>query len=155
MKKILIACMLALPLIATAADTEAMPETNVQNADFVTGKNAVTAKNWQVAVDAFNHALKNDPDNADIHNYLGYSYRNLGNMELSFKHYHEALRLDPNHRGAHNYIGIAYLKVGQPEKAEEHLLRLEKICGQSCGEYLDLKKAITAYKAHKPWNGSW
>lgn len=155
MKKILVACMLALPLIAYAAGTEWAPQVNAQNSDFVTGKKAVADKNWQAAVDAFSRALKSEPRNADIHNYLGYSYRNLGNMELSFKHYNEALRLEPNHRGAHNYIGIAFLKVGKPEKAEEHLTQLEKICGPRCNEYVDLKKAIDAYKAHKPIASSW
>lgn len=127
MKKFAIALMIAVPFAAAAADFESTPMVNVRVDDFAAGKQAVADKNWQAAADAFSRAEKNDPRNADIQNYLGYSYRNLGKMDLSFQHYNEALRLDPNHRGAHNYIGIAWLKSGKPEKAEEHLARLEQI----------------------------
>lgn len=155
MKKMLIACVLALPLAAMALGSdEAWTEVSVENADYLKGKTEVAAKKWQAAVDAFNRALKSEPRNADIHNYLGYSYRNLDKLDLSFRHYGEALRLEPNHRGANNYVGIAYLKSGKPEKAEEHLARLEKICGRSCAEYVDLQKAITAYKTNKTYAGS-
>ncbi len=150
MKKTLIACMLAFSLMAQAADTESTPQANTQNSDFVVGKKAVADKNWPVAVEAFNRAAKSDARNPDIHNYLGYSYRNMDQMELSFKHYNEALRLEPNHRGANEYIGWAYLKTNQLVKAEEHLVRLEKICGKSCEEYEKLSKGVAEYKAkHK------
>jgi Tfp pilus assembly protein PilF len=147
MKNWLIALILAAPLAAMALDTESTPQTNVRNADFTIGKQAVEEKNWQAAVDAFNRAIKGDPRNADIHNYLGYSYRNMDKMELSFKHYNEALRLEPNHRGANEYIGWAYLKTNQLASAEQHLARLEKICGKSCEEYRHLGKGIADYKA--------
>ena len=52
----------------------------------------------------------------------------------------------PNHRGANEYIGVAWLRVKQPAKAQEHLARLEKICGKGCDEYKDLAKAIADYK---------
>ena len=146
MKKSILAMMLFLPLFAQAADTEERPVANLQVSDFVQGKKAAADKNWQAALDAFNRALKIEPRNPDIHNMLGYSYRNLNQLELSFKHYNEALSLDPNHRGANHYIGITYLKSNQPEKAKEHLARLEQICGTGCEQYLDLSKAIAAYK---------
>lgn len=147
MKKMLIACLLAFPLAAVADGAEWTPMVNAQNNDFVDGKKAVADKNWQSAVDAFSRAAKNDPRNADIHNYLGYSYRHMDRMEDSFRHYNEALRLEPNHRGANEYIGWAYLKTNQLAKAEEHLTRLEKICGKSCEEYAKLGKGIADYKA--------
>ncbi len=146
MKKVLFACLLAFPLFAVAMDTEATPQVNLQNSDFVAGKKAVADKNWPAAVEAFGRAVKSDPRNPDIHNYLGYSYRHLDQMEQSFKHYNEALRLDPNHRGANEYIGWACLKTKQLAKAEEHLARLERICGKSCEEYEKLSKGIADYK---------
>ena len=154
-EKFVFAIMIAMPLAAVAADFESTPVVNVRIDDFAAGKEAIAERNWQAAVDAFSRAEKSDPRNADIQNYLGYSYRNLGKMELSFKHYNEALRLDPNHRGAHNYIGIAWLKSGKPERAEEHLARLEQICGKGCSEYADLSKAIAAHRENKPVVSSW
>ena len=147
MKKTLVACMLAMPLACLALDTETTPQFNAQNSDFMTGKKAVDGKNWQAAVDAFSRAVKSDPRNPDIHNYLGYSYRHMERMEDSFRHYSEALKLDPNHRGANEYIGWAYLKTNQLPKAEEHLSRLERICGKGCEEYEKLSKGVADYKA--------
>lgn len=147
MKKTLMACILAIPFACLAADTEWAPQVNLQNADFVSGKKAVEAKNWQAAVDAFSRAVRSDPRNPDIHNYLGYSYRHIERLDESFRHYQEALRLDPAHRGANEYIGWAYLKTNQLSKAEEHLARLESICGKNCEEFENLSKGIAEYKA--------
>ena len=117
-----------------------------ENADFVAGHKAVLAKDWPSAVKALNRAVKKSPENADIHNDLGYAYRHLGEMDLSFSHYNQALKINPNHRQAHEYIGEAYLKVDKLDKALEHLARLEQICGKGCDDYQDLAKSIEAYK---------
>lgn len=121
------------------------PLANNQNADFVAGKQAIDRKDWRSAVDSFSKVEKSMPGNADLHNFLGYAYRHLDDLDNSFRHYKEALRLDPKHRGAHEYIGQAYLKAKQPEKAAEHLAELEKICGKGCEEYKDLAKSIANY----------
>lgn len=146
MKHLVIALMLSIPMAAGAADIDTTPAANQQNSDFVNGKKAIEAKNWQAAVDAFTRAARSEPRNADIQNYLGYSYRHMDKMDLSFKHYNEALRLEPNHRGAHEYIGWAYLKTGKLAEAEQHLARLESICGKGCDEYQKLSKGVTDYK---------
>ena len=109
----------------------------------------VFKQDWKAAIDAFGKVIASKPDSADAHNYLGYSHRQLDQLEQSFTHYNEALRIDPNHRGANEYIGQAYLRVGKPEKATEHLARLEKICGKNCEEYQDLARAIAAYNKDK------
>ncbi len=131
---------------AQAADTESTPAANQSIPDFAAGKKAVEAKDWNGAVAAFEKVVKKDNKNADAHNYLGYSYRWLNKMDDSFAHYRQALALDPNHRGANEYIGVAYLKTKQPAKAQEHLARLETICGRNCDEYKDLAQAIADYK---------
>src|SRR5206468_3858123 len=80
------------------------------------------------AAGRFTKAALRDPDNADLQNYLGYSYRNLGQLDRAFQHYKRALELNPRHRGAHEYAGEAYLMVGDLARAEEHLAALRKIC---------------------------
>ncbi len=150
MKKLICALMLALSLpVAIANLTETKPAANKEDADFVAGKKAIERKDWKSAVEALSRALTRMPESADIHNYLGYAYRHLDDLNLSFTHYKEALRIDPKHRGAHEYIGEAYLKAGQPDKAAEHLARLEQICGKRCEEYQDLAKSIGAYQKGK------
>jgi tetratricopeptide (TPR) repeat protein len=117
-----------------------------EDPDYAAGKRAVEAMNWQAALDAFNRVVAKDPGNANAQNYLGYTYRKSGNLDLAFKHYEEALRLDPKHRGAHEYVGEAYLMVNNVAKAEEHLAVLDRLCLFSCEEYRDLKKAVAEYK---------
>jgi tetratricopeptide (TPR) repeat protein len=134
---------------AHAAGTDTTEITNVEDKNFVAGKKAIDAKRWTEAVELFNKVVAADANNADAHNYLGYSYRWLNKMDESFKHYNIALKLDPNHLGAHEYIGVAYLKINQPEKAKEHLAKLEKLCGKKCEEYADLEKALANYKPAK------
>ncbi len=146
MKKILILLLVACASpLALGNPGMTTPAVNSQNADFVVGKQAIDRKDWKAAVESLLKAEKAMSNNADLHNFLGYAYRNLNDLDNSFKHYKEALRLDPKHRGAHEYIGETYLKAKQPQKAAEHLAELEKICGKGCEEYVDLAKAIANY----------
>ena len=135
--------------MASARIMETTPAANQEDADFAAGKKAVERKDWKGAVESLNKALQRLPENADLNNLLGYSYRHLNDLDNAFKHYKEALRIDPKHRGAHEYIGQAYLKANQPDKAAEHLAQLEKLCGKNCEEYRDLSKAIASYNKQK------
>jgi Flp pilus assembly protein TadD len=114
--------------------------------DYVAGKHAIDAKEWSTAIKALTSAALRDTRNADIQNYLGYAYRNAGQLDLAFRHYQRALQLNPRHRGAHEYVGEAYLIVHNLAKAEEHLATLQKICLIPCEEYADLKKKIAVYR---------
>jgi len=114
--------------------------------DYAAGKAAITAKDWEAAIRSLSSAALRDTRNADIQNYLGYAYRQTGQLELAFKHYRRALELNPRHRGAHEYAGEAYLMVDDLAKAEEHLTALQRICLIPCEEYEDLKKTIAAYR---------
>ena len=114
--------------------------------EYARGRQAIEAKDWRGAVRLLSSAALRDTRNADIQNYLGYAYRNLGEMPLAFKHYSRALQLDPRHRGAHEYLGEAYLMIGNLAKAEEHLAALRRICLLPCAEYGDLEKKLAEYR---------
>ena len=140
------------PLSAVAADTGApdVPAEAEVKADpfavaMAAGRAAVKVKNWSQAAKQFDIAVQRNPKNADAHNMLAYSSRNLNDYPRAKKHYDEALRLDPNHRGAHEYAGVMYLKLNQLPEAQKYLAALEKICGKKCEEYDDLSRAIVAY----------
>lgn len=115
--------------------------------DYAEGRQAIEQKNWARAIASLNKAEVKDTRNADIHNYLGYAYRNSGQMDLAFKHYEQALAIDPSHRGAHEYLGEAYLMANNLAKAEEHRAALDRICFFPCREYTELKEKIAAYKS--------
>ena len=129
-----------------ADPSESDPQAGALDPDYAAGKQAMEKKDWREAVRRFNQAVLRAPDNADLYNFLGFSYRNLGQLDLAFRHYGRALELNPRHRGAHEYIGEAYLMVKNLPKAEEHLAALEKICLLPCEELDDLKRGIAAYR---------
>ena len=120
-----------------------------EDADYVAGKRALERKDWDAAAKRLSQALVRHPDDADLHNELGYAYRHLRQMERAFVHYQRALALDPRHRGAHEYIGEAYLMVDDLAGAEKHLAALRGICLLRCDELEDLEKAIGGYRSAK------
>ena len=139
----------AFSTIAAADPDEADPDLAARDEDYAAGKRAVEKKDWAEAARLFKRAEMRHPDHADLHNSLGYSYRNLKEYELAFKHYRRAIELDPRHRGAHEYIGEAYLITGDPAGAERHLAALKAICLLPCEELVDLERAIAEYRAGK------
>jgi tetratricopeptide (TPR) repeat protein len=152
MKNILIPMAIALTSIAItvrAEPFEITPGAAAKDTDYTAGKAAMDKKNWPEAAKRFQMALQRDPNSADLHNYLGFSYRNLKQMGLSFKHYKRSIEIEPRHRGAHEYIGEAYLMMNDLPNAEKHLAALRKICPQSCEELADLEKAVKEYRAKK------
>jgi len=117
------------------------------NPDFAQGKRAVEARDWKAAITWLTAAEKRADRNADIQNYLGFAYRNDGQLDAAFKHYEQALKINPRHIGAHEYIGEAYLMTRNLAKAEEHLAALKRVCPAFCEEYEDLSKKIADYRA--------
>jgi Flp pilus assembly protein TadD len=140
------AAMLLAPFAAIAVDNDENPAAVELDPDYAAGKKAIEAKQWSAAIAVLSSAALRDTRNADIQNYLGYAYRNAGQLDAAFRHYERALTLSPRHRGAHEYVGEAYLIVNNLAKAEEHLTALQQICLIPCEEFEELKEKIEAYK---------
>jgi Flp pilus assembly protein TadD len=134
------------PLAARAVDEAENPAAIQLDPDYAAGKKAIEAKQWSAAIAALSSAALRDTRNADIQNYLGYAYRNIGQLDTAFIHYERALTLSPRHRGAHEYVGEAYLITNNLAKAEEHLAALQRICLLPCEELKELDEKIEAYK---------
>jgi Flp pilus assembly protein TadD len=139
-----------LPPSAIADPTDNAPGGAQLDSDYAAGRVAIAAKEWNAAIRSLSSAALRDTRNADIENYLGYAYRQSGQLPLAFTHYQRAPQLDPRHRGAHEYIGEAYLMANNLAKAEEHLAALQRICLIPCEEYEGLKKAVADYRARAP-----
>lgn len=123
------------------------PEDAPSDPDYTGGVAAIESKDWQTAIRLLSSAALRDTRNVEIQNYLGYAYRNAGELPLAFKHYSRALQLNPRHRGAHEYLGEAYLMIGNLAKAEEHLGLLKKICLIPCAELGQLERRIAEFRA--------
>jgi len=107
----------------------------------------VDAGDYEGAIIALEQIVAGDPDNADAHNYLGYSNRKLGRVDDAMTHYMRALEIDPEHLGANEYLGELYLELGDLAAAEQRLEVLDDACGLfGCDEYDALEEKIEAYK---------
>lgn len=148
---LLLSVLLLTALPALAVDTGGAAPVQAMSVDHLAkARQAVAAKDWNVAQRELAVAVKEQPGNADVHNLLGYTYRKRASPDMAkaYEHYGLALKIDPNHKGAHEYIGEAYLQDKRLPDAEVHLAALQKICGgTACEEYQDLAKAIADYKA--------
>ena len=142
-----LALAMAAALACAPGATVAMDDpTPVMSPDHQAGKRAIDAKDWNAAVNALGAAEKREPNNADVHNLLGYAYRNSGKLDLAFKHYGRALQINPRHLGALEYAGEAYLMTNNLSKAEEHLASLKRFCARVCEERDALEKQIAEFR---------
>ncbi|MGA7810558.1 tetratricopeptide repeat protein [Bradyrhizobium sp.] len=81
-------------------------------------------------------------DVADVANLIGYSYRKLGNYQLSQVYYERALQDDPNHVRTWQYYGLWQLEQGNREQAEYHLNKIAMLAGTDSKEYRSLASAL-------------
>ncbi len=130
---------------ATAAQAPRPTAGSAAN-DLASGRKAIDAKDWPTAIRHLHLADKREPNNADVQNLLGYSYRNAGQWKVALQHYNRALTLNPEHRGAREYLGELYLQRKDLAKAEEQQAALERICRSGCEELTELKDKIRAYR---------
>lgn len=88
------------------------------------------------------HALGYD-NHPDVANYVGYSYRRLGNYDQSKHWYEAALAADPKHARTWSYYGMWQAEQGNRLKAEDFLQKVKLICGnESCKEFTELRAVI-------------
>ncbi len=133
---------------AWAADTSSTPAPAAKKDVLAAAREQIAAKRWPAAIAELKKV--DATGSADWNNLLGYALRKQTPPDLdgSERYYNEALRIDPAHRGTLEYSGELYLMKGDLPKAEQRLATLNKVCGGTCEEYADLKKAIAAYKAN-------
>jgi tetratricopeptide (TPR) repeat protein len=129
----------------------ALPKAKPENPNVLTGQKAIKAKDFKSAVENLTKAVQENPNDADAHTMLGYSYRKLYSFDKSLEHYQRALKIDSTHRSTYEYLGELYLDMNQPANAEQQLQGLKKTCPffGKCPEYDDLKEAIDKYKTNK------
>src|SRR5262245_66605408 len=89
------------PGASLADPSEEEPKEGRLDPDYAAGKAAIAAKDWSTAIRLLSSAALRDTRNADIENYLGYAYRQSGQLQTAFMHYERALQINPRHRGAH------------------------------------------------------
>lgn len=119
--------------------------------DFRRAKALIGAGDYAGAIPKLEKVAREEPDNADVFNLLGFSYRKSGDTGRAAPNYEKALRLNPKHRGALEYQGELFLMLNQPEKAEANLAKINEICWLKCDEARTLENAIAVWRSN---NGS-
>ncbi len=84
---------------------------------------------------------QNDPR---VLNYIGYSNRKAGRLEIGISYYRKALAINPNFVLAREYLGEGYVAAGKIDLAKAELAEIANRCGTTCEEYKDLSAAIAA-----------
>lgn len=86
-------------------------------------------------------AIQNQ-DDPRVLNYIGYSNRKAGRVELGITYYRKALAINPNFVLAREYLGEGYIAAGRADLAKVELAEIGQRCGVACEEYQDLSKAL-------------
>ena len=103
---------------------------------------SINSGQYTTALTSLKSADKSYPNNADINNLLGYTSRKLKQYSQAGTYYTKALKIDPKHLGALEYQGELFMTLKKTSSAKSNLAKIKAICGTSCEEYIDLKKAI-------------
>jgi Flp pilus assembly protein TadD len=106
-------------------------------------RSLIEAKDYQKALIELKKVDAIVKGNADVNNLLGFASRKLGQYSQASGYYVKALKIDPNHLGALEYQGELLLIQKKATLAQKNLAKLKRLCGTSCEEYQDLKKAIS------------
>jgi tetratricopeptide (TPR) repeat protein len=130
------------PTPTQAAPTPTPVAVKTVNGELAKVTTLLNANNFKQALADLKIIDSEFKNNADVNNLLGYSSRKLKQYKPAATYYEKALKLNPNHLGALEYQGELFVLTNKVAAAKKNLVKLEKLCGLKCGEYLDLKKAI-------------
>jgi len=84
---------------------------------FYIGEFQLRLKKLEAAEEAFQAAIEEDPENAQLRAAIGDAYADRGHYKESEEHYQAALALDPDMAHSFNRLGIAYRRQGKFQRA--------------------------------------
>ena len=126
------------------------------DADFAKGMKLYDANQFNEAAEAFKHAVKQDPRNAETYYSLGNCYFRMYNYREGVKAYKRAIELKPNHFEAYNNLGTLYHMLGDFKAAVtayQEAIRIKPDYPQAIFglgvAYLELKNKEGALEQHK------
>ena len=106
------------------------------------GKPGKAKKRFNDAIKFLTIANQEFPNEPDILNYLGYSFRKIGDFTMAEIYYKQGLAIDPAHVGINEHLGELYVETNRIDKAKERLKFL-KNC--KCEEFKELRNLISKY----------
>ena len=120
------------------------------DAQIAKASNSIDARQYLTAIRILRSVVQVDTRNAEAYNLLGFASRKIKNYKNAERFFAHALKIDANHLGALAYQGELFLILDQPDKANANLDLLQKICGATCEEYLNLEQDVAAFNVVVP-----
>ena len=109
-------------------------ETDVrQRADYFLGVGS-----FDLALEAFNEALEQNPHDFDMHLGIAFTYKELQQFDLAEKHIKKAFQYNPGTAQVNFALGWTYLMQERPELAEEEILKAIRKNPHDGGFYVGL-----------------
>jgi Flp pilus assembly protein TadD len=102
---------------ATPAGAAATPKT--AEAYIGQGKDFLTAKQFDQAIDKFSEAIRLDPKSIQAHNNRGIAYCNKGDLDRAIDDFSRTIEFDPKFGKAYNNRAVAYFLKGERDKARQ------------------------------------
>ncbi|TCN32386.1 tetratricopeptide repeat protein [Sinorhizobium americanum] len=84
----------------------------------------------------------NEQQSARVLNYLGYSNRKAGRMELGMQYYKRAIQADENYILARSYMGQALVEQGRVEEARAQLVEIRDRGSEGTWAYQALLESL-------------
>ena len=106
------------------------------------GVGKLESGNYAEAVVIFQQAATANPKNAEAFSYIGRSYDEAGFTSRAYRYYQIALEIDPDELQALSWSGAIDVANEEPDQAREKLYRLERLCGEDCSQYQELKAVV-------------
>jgi Flp pilus assembly protein TadD len=113
---------------------------------FVLGRLKFRQKKYDEAIDALSRAAKNDPQDAQIQNFLGLALSEKGLRGPAETALRKAIQLDPGYASAHANLAVAYI-TQQPPLVELARWHYQKALAAGLPRNPDLEKMLDAKQA--------
>ena len=108
---------------------------------FDQGKAYAKQKSWNLAIAAYQQAVRLEPKFAEAWNNMGYCYRKTKQFDKALDAYKQAMSLKPDFAYPHEYAARTYLAMGNKDAAMREYEILKRLDGKMAGEVI---KAIQA-----------
>jgi tetratricopeptide (TPR) repeat protein len=105
------------------------------------GYQALNDKNWEDALNAFNKAIKLNPQYMEAYFHRGNVYDEIGDYEKAIVNYNRAIKLNPIYTEAYLFRGLAYNNLGKLNKAIADIKKAAKLGDHFAQKFL-IKKNI-------------
>jgi tetratricopeptide (TPR) repeat protein len=115
-----------------------------QESIYLAGRDLAQSGRYEEAIDVL--SIGADRGDKRILNYLGYSHRKAGRIDVGLTFYRQALDIDPQYTLVREYLGEALLQKGDLKGALDQLAEIRRLCqGRGCGEYQELSGQIADF----------